>query len=285
MIGAHDTNVGLSSGYVGGTVVGPLMRKHPEYQVVSLVRTDEQATIVKSAFPTVETVIGDLDNSTVLEAEAVKADVVLSMFLFSSCIDASNTTIDLASADHIAGIVSLIKGVGQSNNKDAVVIHISGTGIMTDMSNGPGNPASRVYNDTTPSDVQEILSFDMSRIHRDVEAAVVEAAAKYNVKTAILSPPLIHGIGKGPVKKRSIQIPILIENILQRGTAFQVLEGKNIWNSIHVDNLATAIVVLVEEALKGPESKAAWLPKGYYFAEDAEFVRPLPVHIHVLQMY
>ncbi|OAK99958.1 NAD(P)-binding protein [Phaeosphaeriaceae sp. SRC1lsM3a] len=244
-----------TTGYVGGTVVGPLVRKHPEYQVVSLVRTDEQATIARSAFPTVETVIGDLDNSTVLEAEAAKADVVL----------------NLASADHIAGVVSLIKGVAQSNNKNAVVIHISGTGIMTDMSNGPGNPASRVYNDTTPSDVQDILSFDMSRIHRDVEAAVVEAAAKYNVKSAILSPPLIHGIGKGPVSKRSIQIPILIENILQRGAAFQVLEGKNIWNSIHVDNLATAIVVLVEEALKGPESKAAWLPEGYYFAEDAEF--------------
>lgn len=184
----------------------------------------------------------------------------------------SNSTADLASADHIAGAVSLIKGVGQGSNKNAVVIHISGTGIMTDMSNGPGNAASKVYNDLDPSDVQEILSFDISRIHRDVEAAVVDTAAQYNVKTAILSPPLIYGVGKGPVKKRSIQIPILIENILQRGKAFQVLEGKNIWNSIHVDNLATGIIVLVEEALKGPESKAAWLPEAYYFAEDAEFV-------------
>jgi hypothetical protein len=64
----------------------------------------------------------------------------------------------------------------------------------------------------------------------------------------------------------------LIEKILQRGKAFQVLEGKNIWNSIHIDNLATGIILLLEEALKGPESKAAWLPEAYYFAEDAEFV-------------
>lgn len=184
----------------------------------------------------------------------------------------SNLTADLASADHIAGAVSLIKGAGQSNNKNTAVVHISGTGILTDVSNGPGNTAPKVYNDTNPSDVQEILSFDMSRIHRDVEAAVVDAAAKYVVKTAILSPPMIHGVGKGPVKKRSIQIPILIENILQRGKAFQVLEGKNIWNSIHVDNLATAIIVLVEDALEGSDGKAAWLPEAYYIVEDAEFV-------------
>jgi nucleoside-diphosphate-sugar epimerase len=184
----------------------------------------------------------------------------------------SDTFTDLASADHAAGAVSLIKGVGQGKNKNAVVVHISGTGILTDMSNGPGNTASKVYNDMNASDVQEILSFDMSRIHRDVEAALVTAATQYKVKTAILSPPLIHGVGKGPMKKRSIQIPILIENILQRGRAFQILEGNNIWNSIHVDNLAAAIIVLVEECLKGPESRAAWLPEAYYFVEDAEFV-------------
>jgi hypothetical protein len=175
---------------------------------VSLVRNEEQATIIKAAFPNVETVVGDLDDSVVLEAEAAKADVVLSRSLYHSLTNVSNSTADLASADHVAGAVSLTKGVGQGKNKNAVVIHISGTGIMTDMSNGLGNTTSKVYNDMNASDVQEILSFDMSRIHRDVEAAVVDAAEKYKVKTAILSPPLIHGVGKGPVKKRSIQIPI-----------------------------------------------------------------------------
>lgn len=194
------------------------------------------------------------------------------MLVGKSGSNGSNTRTDLTSADHIAGAVSLIKGVGQGNNQNAVVVHISGRGILTDMSNGPGNPASKVYHDMNPSDVQEILSFDMSRIHRHVEAAVVVSATKHKVKAAIPSPPLIHGVGKGPVKTRSIQIPILIENIVQRGTGLQVLEGNNIWNNIHIDNLATAIIVLVEKALKDPEGKATWLPESSYIAEDAEFV-------------
>jgi hypothetical protein len=62
----------------------------------------------------------------------------------------------------------------------------------------------------------------------DVEEAVIAAAKEHGVTAAIISPPMIHGIGDGPVKKRSIQVPILIENILKRGKAFQVLEVNNI---------------------------------------------------------
>jgi uncharacterized protein YbjT (DUF2867 family) len=68
----------LYLGYVGGHLLGPLVKKHPKYQIINLVRTEEQAVIIHSAFPTVETVLGDLDSSKVLEAEAAKADVVLS---------------------------------------------------------------------------------------------------------------------------------------------------------------------------------------------------------------
>jgi hypothetical protein len=138
--------------------------------------------------------------------------------------------LDLASADHVAGAISLIKGVG-SGNKNARFIHISGTGIMTDMSNGAGNESSKVYHDMDSKDVAEILSFDLSHIHRDVEEAIISAAKEHGVTAAIVSPPMIHGVGEGPVKKRSIQVPILIENTLKRGKAFQVLEGNNIWNS------------------------------------------------------
>jgi nucleoside-diphosphate-sugar epimerase len=175
--------------------------------------------------------------------------------------------------------VSLIKGIALGTNRNAALIHISGTGIMTDMSTGPGNTAPKVYHDMVPADVQEILSFDETHIHRDVEAAVVAAAAKYGVKTAIISPPMIHGVGNGPIKRRSIQVPVLIENILKRGKAFQILEGKNIWNSIHIDDVSTAVIVLTEEALSGSGSKAAWLPEGYYLVEDGEFVSPLSSNV------
>lgn len=48
---------------------------------------------------------------------------------------------------------------------------------------------------------------------------------------------------------------------------------------IHIDDLASAIIVLTEEALKGPDSKAAWIPEGYYFVEDNEFVGSSPINV------
>jgi hypothetical protein len=77
----------------------------------------------------------------------------------------------------------------------------------------------------------EITSFPVEgHVHRDVDKAILEAQKRLHVPTAIVSPPMIHGIGKGPVKTRSIQIPALAEAILKRGKGFQVLEGQNIWD-------------------------------------------------------
>ena len=120
--------------------------------------------------------------------------------------------------------------------------------------------------------------------------AVLDGHKKFNVPTAIVSPPLIHGIGKGPIKTRSIQIPYLSEAILKRGRGFQVLEGQNIWDgkyicligsmaerlprhiATHIDDVAFAFVLLVEEALKPKGGKAQWGNSGYYFVDGAEFV-------------
>jgi nucleoside-diphosphate-sugar epimerase len=68
------------SGYIGGHQLAPLQKMHPEYHLVALVRDESQAKVIKTAYPTIETVIGDLDSDQVLQAEAAKADVVLSKF-------------------------------------------------------------------------------------------------------------------------------------------------------------------------------------------------------------
>lgn len=66
-----------ATGYIGGHTTGVLVAAHPEYQVVALVRNEEQATKLKSQWPNVMTVIGTLDDEKVLKEESAKADVVL----------------------------------------------------------------------------------------------------------------------------------------------------------------------------------------------------------------
>jgi uncharacterized protein YbjT (DUF2867 family) len=65
------------TGYIGGEVAVVLAQKHPEYDLVFLVRNEEQAKIVKARFPSAETVIGDLDSHEVLVEQGKRADVVL----------------------------------------------------------------------------------------------------------------------------------------------------------------------------------------------------------------
>lgn len=65
------------SGYVGGHTVMRILEKHPEWSICVLVRNEEQKRIVLSRWPSLEVVIGDLDNKELLISEGSKADVVL----------------------------------------------------------------------------------------------------------------------------------------------------------------------------------------------------------------
>jgi hypothetical protein len=58
-----------------------IMEKHPEWNVVVLVRSKEQKDVVLARWPKIEVVIGDLDDKEFLIKEGSKADVVLRMYL------------------------------------------------------------------------------------------------------------------------------------------------------------------------------------------------------------
>ncbi|KAH7407981.1 hypothetical protein BKA64DRAFT_693998 [Cadophora sp. MPI-SDFR-AT-0126] len=237
------------SGYVGGHTVMRVTEKHPEWSIAALVRNQEQSDIVKARWPKIETVIGDLDDKELMIKEGSKADVVL---------------------HHIPGVLALIEGLSQRKPSPGYLIHVGGTGMLNDVPNGFGQPSTKVYSDV--ADLQEITSFPIeNHVHRDVDMALLEAQKKFAVPTAIVSPPMIHGVGQGPLKKRSIQVPFLIEAILKRGKGFQVLDGENIWDQTHIDDIASAFILLVEEALKPNGGAAQWGQDGYYFVAGAQF--------------
>jgi nucleoside-diphosphate-sugar epimerase len=215
------------TGYIGGEVVDVFVKKHPEWQLVTLVRNAEQAQIVKTAYPAVQTVIGTLDDHDLLVEQGKTADVVLRKSPGFELIITLTDSIETASADHVQVGRSIIEGM--SKGKKGHYVHVSGSGILHDVQNGYGNASSTIYSDV--ADVMEITSFDSTHVHRDIDAAVIEVGERFGVPTAILSPVTIYGVGHGPIKTRSLQIPFLTEAILKRSVAFTVLEGNNIWDS------------------------------------------------------
>lgn len=96
------------------------------------------------------------------------------------------------------------------------------------MSTGPGNPTETVYDDV--KDIDTIINLPADALHRDVDNAVITGGLGKNVPTAIVCPPTIYGVGEGPIKKRSMQIPFLSEAILKRGKGFTVGKGNNLWD-------------------------------------------------------
>lgn len=67
-----------ATGYIGGDALYEIFQKHPEYEVVCLVRNSDQGALVASQYEKIRLVYGDLDSVELLEAEAKKADIVLS---------------------------------------------------------------------------------------------------------------------------------------------------------------------------------------------------------------
>jgi hypothetical protein len=132
----------------------------------------------------------------------------------------------LASSDHTPDAKAIIEGLSQG--KKGRYIHISGTAVLQDISNGYGNPSSKIYHDV--ADVLEITSFDESHIHRVTDAAVIASGEQLGIPTAIVTPCTIYGVGKGPINKRSSQVPILTEETLKRSRPFTVGAGNNYWD-------------------------------------------------------
>lgn len=96
---------------------------------------------------------------------------------------------------------------------------------------GPTPKNNKIYNDVT--DIAAITSLGSTYLHGPCDEAVLETGKALKVPTAILCPPLIYGVGKGPVKTRSIQLPFLAETILKRGKAFTIEEGKDYFDCKH----------------------------------------------------
>lgn len=66
-----------ATGYIGGEVLYSLQKIHPDYEISALIRDSEKAGRVSAAFPKVRVVLGDLDNSELIEQESYKANVVI----------------------------------------------------------------------------------------------------------------------------------------------------------------------------------------------------------------
>ena len=130
-----------------------------------------------------------------------------------------------------------------------------------------GAPSIKVYDDW--DGVNEVTSLPDFAPHRNVDKIVLAAGTEHasTVKTAIVCPPTIYGIGRGPGNQRSQQVPELTKCTLERKEGIQIDAGQSKWTNVHIFDLSELYLRLVEAAADGG-GKATWGKEGYYFADN-----------------
>jgi nucleoside-diphosphate-sugar epimerase len=191
---------------------------------------------------------------------------------------ADNDFADTAdSSDNKDGAAAIARGISSGHTKErpGFWIHTSGTGILCwkDMDTetygeGPSQPP---YDDL--ENVSGLTSLPDQAFHRDVDKLVL-AAGSDAVKTAIVCPPTIYGLGRGPGNKRSRQAYNLARVTLERGQAPQVGKGLTEWDNVNVHDLSDLFVLLVEAAIanKPDMDSKLWGREGYFLAENGHHV-------------
>ncbi|KAF2238636.1 NAD(P)-binding protein [Viridothelium virens] len=241
-----------TTGYIGGTVLDTLVAKHPEYEITALLRN--VPSNFTSRYPKVNIVKGDYDSAEVISDAASKANVV----------------VHSGNSDHEPSIKALIAGL-LKRDSTSFLIHLGGTGVVADWQQpdylGRVNP--KVWSDI--ENIDEIISLPDKALHRNVDKIILDAGAQNSdkVKTAIICPPDIYGPGRGPARTNSVYFPAFFEEIKKLGTSFYPAEGTNTRSWVHIEDLMTLYVKLIEAAIDGG-GNANWGKEGYYFASSQE---------------
>ncbi|KAK6356351.1 hypothetical protein TWF718_000712 [Orbilia javanica] len=249
-----------ATGYLGGTILDHLSTTYPALSITAMARDQDKANLITAVYPSVRTVIGNLDSSDIIIPESSAADIIITA----------------ADCDHPDHVKYIYEGMAKNTSgKPIYLIHTSGTGVLIDLSferageSKQSAISDKVWDDV--EDIEEIYNLPMDQMHKPVESQVQAPPLEKNpnIKYAIVSPPLIYGVGSGPVNKLNTLCPWLFQTIVKNGKGFTLGKGDCGWSNVHVGDLADLYALLVGEALKEDGGKATWgRAGGWYFAEN-----------------
>lgn len=92
------------------------------------------------------------------------------------------------------------------------------------------------------------------------------------IKTALVCPPTIYGVGRGPVSGRGRQAYELTSLILKDGYAPIIGQGQAHWDNVHIHDLSEVYALLLDAAIDKNFSDEIWGEKGYFFVANGRHV-------------
>ncbi|MFF2410797.1 NAD-dependent epimerase/dehydratase family protein [Streptomyces sp. NPDC058092] len=222
-----------ATGYIGGSVADLLLRSG--HRVEGLVRTEDKARELKRRGIT--PVLGTLDDGALLTARAREADAV----------------VNAASSDHRGAVEALVEGLAGTGR---ALVHTSGSSIVSTDSRGAA--ADEVFTEeiVAPGSSWRPVEEKADRVALD--RFVLDAAGS-GVRSVILCNSLVYGHGRG-MAHDSVQIPVLARQARASGVVRYVEAGRNIWSTVHIDDMADLYLRALTDASAG----------SFYFVENGE---------------
>jgi nucleoside-diphosphate-sugar epimerase len=219
-----------AAGYIGGSVAMALQAAG--HRVRGLTRNPASAErLARSA---IEPVVGALDDADLLTREARAADGV----------------VNAASSDHAGAVHALIAGLEGSHKP---LLHTSGSSVIGDDARGQ-RASDTVFDD----EGMPLVVHPVRQPRRDIDLMVLGAAQRA-VRSAVICPSLIYGVGHG-LNPSSAQVPFLVSNAREHGVVQIVGSGSNVWSNVHIDDVVALYVLALNQAPAG----------AFYFAENGE---------------
>ena len=253
-----------ATGYIGGSILTSLLQ-HPNarnFNITALIRGDNER-IKKLTSLNVTPIIGSNESFEILEKAAKDSHVV---------IHTSNSADDLPSTQ---AIISGLNKRTKETGKPVIYIHTSGTGVLVEDVRGHKG-SDTVYSDLNPDQINKLPD---EQLHRNVDLFIIKSAdANPLLKTVIILPSLIYGVGTGLFNRSTIMFSLLLQIASTRQKVEVVGPGEATWNNVHIDDLLDAYIILLDQLLAayGPNAKpnAPHSPylttgrEGYYFVEN-----------------
>ncbi|KAJ6584048.1 hypothetical protein DFH09DRAFT_265874 [Mycena vulgaris] len=226
---AKPTLLIIGPGLIGGSLLTKFL-KTGQYALTVMARSSDQIAVLSTlGVKTIQAGLQDLE-------------------VIGSAVEAHDITINAASADDVdvaqASIQALKRSPKNSTGGEKIYIQLSGAGVFGHLYS-PHNPIDTIYDDADPD---LINSVSPTAMHRPVDLAWWNASQELSgqVKIAILIPPTVYGIGTGPFRKTSMQLPEKIKTALRDGYASYGRDGQATLTHVSIADLVVAITILID---------------------------------------
>ena len=253
------------TGFVGGSILSWLYKRHPDAHVKALVRKEEDAKELQSVYPNFTPVIGTFSSLSLITSAAADVDFVIHV-----------------SGDQTAAVCAMIDGLASSASSTSSsaggsplprLISITGPLSLIDRSLPTADVAktsNRPWSDI--ADTETILTLPKDRMHAESDQAIIAHGIAKGIGAMLVSPGQQFGRGKGVLKKES-HAATYFALVQKRQRAFVIDDGSATWSWSSTGDLGDAVVFLMEQSiLRGDEARAkvGVNRDGYYFVQTGD---------------